>query len=56
MSAAAKNAALVALGAAGAYFAVNSMAKPSTTQGIASAMRSQLDSFNANIQPEQDRR
>ncbi len=56
MSVVAKNAALVALGAAGAVFAVNAVAKPTATQGIANAMRSQLDSFNSHVQPEQNRR
>ncbi|KAH7379935.1 hypothetical protein BKA64DRAFT_239461 [Cadophora sp. MPI-SDFR-AT-0126] len=56
MSAAAKNIALVALGAAGAVFAVNTIAKPTASQGIAGAVRKQLDNYNDTIHPEQDRR
>ncbi|KAG4415791.1 hypothetical protein IFR04_011091 [Cadophora malorum] len=56
MSAAAKNIALVALGAAGAVFAVKAIAKPTASQGIAGAVRKQLDNYNDTVHPEQDRR
>ncbi|KAF8856006.1 hypothetical protein BDZ45DRAFT_594761 [Acephala macrosclerotiorum] len=51
---AAKNVALVALGALGAAIAVNQLAKPSKTPGIANMMRRQLDDYNVNVQPVQD--
>tara|TARA_R110002060_G_scaffold19037_3_gene26083 strand:+ start:366 stop:575 length:210 start_codon:yes stop_codon:yes gene_type:complete len=56
MSAAAKNITLVALGAVGAVFAVKAIAKPTASQGIAGAVRKQLDNYNDTVHPEQDRR
>lgn len=50
----AKNAALAAFGALGAVVAVNQLAKPTKTHGITSAMRTQLDDYNLNVQPVQD--
>ncbi|KAG4438053.1 hypothetical protein DL95DRAFT_453198 [Leptodontidium sp. 2 PMI_412] len=51
-----KNIAFVALGAAGAVFAVNTIAKPQTSHSIAGAVRTQLDNYNDTVHPEQDRR
>ena len=51
----AKNISLVALGAAGAAFAINQLAKPSRAEGIASVMRRQMSEYNATVHPEQDR-
>lgn len=50
----AKNVALVALGALGAAVAVNQLAKPTKTPGIANMMRRQLDDYNVNVQAVQD--
>jgi metal-responsive CopG/Arc/MetJ family transcriptional regulator len=55
MSVAARNTALLLLSAVGAVAAVNAISKPTRTQGIADAMRKQLDEYNATVQPEQER-
>jgi hypothetical protein len=49
-----KNVTLVALGALGAVVAVNQLAKPAKTPGIANMMRRQLDDYNVHVQPVQD--
>jgi hypothetical protein len=55
MSTAAKNTALLLLGAVGAVAAFNAISKPTKTQGIAGAMRNHLDEYNATVHPQQER-
>ncbi len=55
MSTAARNTALLLLGAVGAVAAFNAISKPTRTQGIAGAMRSHLDEYNAKVHVDQNR-
>jgi hypothetical protein len=51
-----KNTILVALGGLGAVVAIDHLAKPAKTHGIANAMRTQLDEYNTNVKAVQDRK
>jgi hypothetical protein len=51
-----KSLTVIAVGAAGAAYAVNKVYQPSKTQGIAGAMRLQLDQQNADVHPAWDQR
>jgi hypothetical protein len=50
------NAALVVLTGVGALTVLSYTIKPSKTQGIAGAMRRDMDSYNASVHTEQDPR
>ncbi|KAL2060566.1 hypothetical protein VTL71DRAFT_9207 [Oculimacula yallundae] len=56
MSGVAKNVSLLALGAAGTYLALNTIAKPKTTHSIAASITNQLDNYNDSVQPDEEDR